>query len=192
MSSSIRKPYLQPSTPSPPEVEPWESLRPSRLALLVSQTYLLRKKEKLVTNASPRGTYLTISEALRVRIAEGAYPNGLPSEAEIGREFGVARTTVRRALRTLESAGDVSTVAGVGRQVGGGTQIAPYRRIMAELLERIRVGELPAGAQLPSESELAESYGVARGTVRRALHELEGAGHVQARQGVGRFVSPTP
>ncbi|MEU6902288.1 GntR family transcriptional regulator [Streptomyces virginiae] len=144
-----------------------------------------------MTNPSPRGTYLTISEALRARIAEGAYPDGLPSEAEIGREFGVARTTVRRALRTLEEAGDVTTVAGVGRQVGGGTQVAPYKRIMTDLLDRIRTGELPAGARLPSEAELSESYGVARGTVRRAVHELEAAGHIQARHGVGRFVSPT-
>ncbi|MFG2991388.1 GntR family transcriptional regulator [Streptomyces sp. NPDC048257] len=95
-----------------------------------------RNKEECVTNPSPRGTYLTISEALRARIAEGDaarggalrhYPDGLPSEAEIGREFGVARTTVRRALRALEEAGDVTTVAGVGRQVEGGSQVAPYR-----------------------------------------------------------------
>ncbi|KOU81361.1 hypothetical protein ADK94_26835 [Streptomyces sp. XY593] len=147
-------------------------------------------KEECVTNPSPRGTYLTISEALRAKIAEGAYPDGLPSEAEIGREFGVARTTVRRALRALEETGDVTTVAGVGRQVGGGSQVAPYKRIMTELLDRIRTGDLPAGARLPSEAELSESYGVARGTVRRAVHELEGAGHIHARHGVGRFVGP--
>ncbi|MFF1557716.1 GntR family transcriptional regulator [Streptomyces sp. NPDC058279] len=144
-----------------------------------------------MTNPSPRGTYLTISEALRARIAAGSYPDGLPSEAEIGREFGVARTTVRRALRALEDAGDVAIVAGVGRRVGGGSQVAPYKRIMMDLLDRIRTGELSAGARLPSEAELSESYGVSRGTVRRALHELEGTGHVQARHGVGRFVSPT-
>ncbi|MER6316284.1 GntR family transcriptional regulator [Streptomyces sp. NPDC001581] len=143
-----------------------------------------------MTDPSPRGTYLTISEALRARIAEGTYPDGLPSEAEIGREFGVARTTVRRALRALEEAGDVTTVAGVGRRVGGGSQMAPYKRIMTDLLERIRTGELPAGARLPSEAELCEFYGVARGTVRRAVHELEGAGHVHAQHGVGRFVGP--
>ncbi|MER5813338.1 GntR family transcriptional regulator [Streptomyces sp. NPDC002033] len=143
-----------------------------------------------MTNPSPRGTYLTISAALRARIAEGAYPDGLPSEAEIGREFGVARTTVRRALRALEEAGGVTTVAGVGRRVGDGSEVAPYKRIMADLLDRIRTGELPAGARLPSEAELSESYGVARGTVRRAVHELEGAGHVHAQHGVGRFVGP--
>ncbi|MEU3914443.1 GntR family transcriptional regulator [Streptomyces sp. NPDC029721] len=141
--------------------------------------------------ASPRGTYLLISEALRARIAEGVYANGLPSEAEIGREFGVARTTVRRALRALEESGDVATVAGVGRQVPGGTRQAPYERVMTDLLRQIREGVLPAGSRLPSEAELVAAYGVSRGTVRRAVRELETSGHVQAQQGAGRFVSPT-
>ncbi|MBW5484058.1 GntR family transcriptional regulator [Streptomyces bambusae] len=139
--------------------------------------------------ASPRGTYLLISESLRARIAEGRYADGLPSEAEIGREFGVARTTVRRALRALEESGDVATVAGVGRQVPGGAQRAPYERIMADLLKQIREGALPVGARLPSEAVMAETYGVARGTVRRAVRELETSGHVRAQHGVGRFVS---
>ncbi|WP_435191068.1 GntR family transcriptional regulator [Streptomyces sp. bgisy126] len=140
---------------------------------------------------SPRGTYLQIAESLRARIAEGQYVDGLPSEAEIGREFGVARTTVRRALRALEDSGDVATVAGVGRQVPGGAQQAPYERIMADLLKQIREGALPAGARLPSEAAMAETYGVARGTVRRAVRELETAGHIRAQHGVGRFVSST-
>lgn len=143
-----------------------------------------------MTRPSPRGTYLTISEALRSRIADGAYPDGLPSEAAIGREFGVARTTVRRALHALEESGDVATVAGVGRQVAGASSTAPYKRIMADLLDRIQAGELPVGSRLPSEAELTAAYGVARGTVRRAVRELEAAGHVQAQHGVGRFVSP--
>ncbi|WP_338710519.1 GntR family transcriptional regulator [Streptomyces virginiae] len=142
-------------------------------------------------NSSPRKTYLTISEALRARITEGSYPNGLPPEAEIGREFGMARTTARRALRTLDEAGNVTIVAGVGPQTCGGAQMAPHKRIMTDLLERFRTSDLPTGAQLPSEAELADTHGVARGTVHRAGHEPEGAGHVQARRGVGRFVSPT-
>ncbi|MFF1371284.1 GntR family transcriptional regulator [Streptomyces virginiae] len=129
-----------------------------------------------------------ISQVLRERIAAGDYADGLPSEAEIGREFGVARTTVRRALRALEDAGDVKSVAGVGRMVAGAAESTPYERIMNDLLGQIQSGELPAGARLPSEAELAETYAVARGTVRRAMRELETSGHVEARHGVGRFV----
>ncbi|WP_406387058.1 GntR family transcriptional regulator [Streptomyces sp. NBC_00211] len=133
-------------------------------------------------------SYLVIPEALRARIAEGVYAGGLPSEAEIGREFGVASTTVRRALRALEESG---AIAGVGRQVAAVGRLAPYEQIMTDLHRRIREGVLPAGARLPSEAELVETYGVARGTVRRAARELEAAGYVRAQQGVGCFVSPT-
>ncbi|MGW7312640.1 GntR family transcriptional regulator [Streptomyces sp. NPDC054865] len=132
-----------------------------------------------------------ISEALRTRIASRLYAEALPSEAEIGREFGVARTTVRRALRALEESGEISAVPGVGWQVAAVGRLAPYERIVTDIQNRIRGGVLPAGSQLPSEAELAATYGVARGTVRRAVGELEAAGYVQARQGVGRFVSPT-
>ncbi|WP_412076732.1 GntR family transcriptional regulator [Streptomyces xanthophaeus] len=144
-----------------------------------------------MSEPNPRGTYIVISEALRTRIAEGSYSDALPSEAEIGREFGVARTTVRRALRTLAEAGEIVALPGVGWQVAGARQLAPYEQIVADLQKRIRAGILPAGARLPSEAELAETYGVARGTVRRAVRELEAAGYVRAQQGVGRFVSPT-
>ncbi|MFI8913553.1 GntR family transcriptional regulator [Streptomyces sp. NPDC053513] len=141
-----------------------------------------------MSSPSPRGTYQVISQVLRERIAAGDYTDGLPSEAEIGREFGVARTTVRRALRALEEAGSIKTVAGVGRAVAGGADSPPYERIMNDLLVQIRSGELPAGARLPSETVLAETYAVARGTVRRAVRELETSGYVEARHGVGRFV----
>ncbi|MEV7671570.1 GntR family transcriptional regulator [Streptomyces sp. NPDC088752] len=145
-----------------------------------------------MSQSSPRGTYLVVSEALRARITEGAYSDGLPSEAEIGQEFGVARTTVRRALRALEESGDIATVPGVGRQVAASSRVAPYEQIMSDLQKRIREGALPVGARLPSEAELAETYGVSRGTVRRAVRELETAGHVRAQHGIGRFVSSIP
>ncbi|MGW6138114.1 GntR family transcriptional regulator [Streptomyces sp. NPDC055144] len=47
----------------------------------------------------------------------------------------------------------------------------------------------PARAGDPqSEAALAEKYGVSRGTVRRAVRELETAGHGEARHGIGWFV----
>jgi DNA-binding GntR family transcriptional regulator len=41
---------------------------------------------------------------------------------------------------------------------------------------------------LPSESALAQQYGVARGTARHALAELEGSGLIESVHGKGRFV----
>ncbi|WP_405484901.1 GntR family transcriptional regulator [Streptomyces sp. NBC_00009] len=51
---------------------------------------------------------------------------------------------------------------------------------------------MPRAGDPQSEAALVEKYGVSRGTVRRAVRELETAGHVEARHGVGRFVSSRP
>ncbi|MFD4144245.1 GntR family transcriptional regulator [Streptomyces sp. NPDC058572] len=63
-----------------------------------------------------------------------------------------------------------------------------YDIIAAELRARIESGELPAGAAMPSESQLCREFGKARGTVRRALQLLEEAGLTQVDQGQVRRV----
>ena len=47
-----------------------------------------------------------------------------------------------------------------------------YRRIESDLRARIRAGELEPGAQVETELELMERYGVSRATVRQALGGL--------------------
>lgn len=51
-------------------------------------------------------------------------------------------------------------------------------------------GLVPAGALLPSETELSDSYGVSRVTLRAALRSLQGAGLISVRHGVGSVVLP--
>ncbi|MFD5121680.1 GntR family transcriptional regulator [Streptomyces sp. NPDC058385] len=51
---------------------------------------------------------------------------------------------------------------------------------------------LPRAGDPQSEAAFVEKYGVPRDTVRRAVRDLETAGHVEARHGVGRFVSSRP
>ncbi|MFD8396666.1 GntR family transcriptional regulator [Streptomyces sp. NPDC059680] len=139
--------------------------------------------------ASPRGTYLQVAEVLRQRIKTGDITDQVPSEAAIASEFGIARTTVRRALASLENEGVIEAIAGLGRRVASGeTRQAPYERVRDDLLARMGDGRLPAGDKMPSELALATTYGVSRGTVRRALASLEAAGRVESRQGVGRVV----
>jgi DNA-binding GntR family transcriptional regulator len=60
----------------------------------------------------------------------------------------------------------------------------------ADLRSLIETGQLRPGDALPSELVLAGRYGVARGTARHALAELEGAGLVESVHGKGRFVRP--
>ncbi|MGQ1840251.1 GntR family transcriptional regulator [Kocuria turfanensis] len=64
-----------------------------------------------------------------------------------------------------------------------------YARIRADLEGAIRSGELPAGASVPTERELAEQYGVSRATVQRALTDMAQAGLVIRRRRAGTVVA---
>jgi len=67
-----------------------------------------------------------------------------------------------------------------------------YQEVLDRLLERIRTGEIPPGAHLPSERELMETYDVGRPAVREALQALERSGIVEIAQGErARVVVPT-
>ncbi|MEU7004479.1 GntR family transcriptional regulator [Nonomuraea sp. NPDC046570] len=63
-----------------------------------------------------------------------------------------------------------------------------YLRIADDLRTRIRAGDPPAGGLLPSDSALMRAYGVARGTARQAVAELEQLGLVVSEMGKGRRV----
>jgi DNA-binding transcriptional regulator YhcF (GntR family) len=56
--------------------------------------------------------------------------------------------------------------------VNGSRRLSP-QEIADILRDRIRGGELKAGDRLPTQAELAEEFGVERGTVRQALRALQ-------------------
>lgn len=61
---------------------------------------------------------------------------------------------------------------------------------ICELLEReIAAGHFRAGDRLPPESQLAKNLGVAVGTLRKSLAELETRGRLVRRQGSGTYVA---
>jgi GntR family transcriptional regulator len=64
-----------------------------------------------------------------------------------------------------------------------------YAQIHGEIRRRIETDELPAGASVPSERELAEVCKVSRMTARQALNALKREGLVYQERGVGTFVS---
>ncbi|MFM0280771.1 transcriptional regulator NanR [Paraburkholderia sediminicola] len=67
-----------------------------------------------------------------------------------------------------------------------------YQEVVDRLMERIRSGEIAPGAQLPSERELMEIYGVGRPAIREALQTLERSGIVEIVHGErARVVVPT-
>jgi GntR family transcriptional regulator len=68
---------------------------------------------------------------------------------------------------------------------GDGTlqHIPKYVRIQQELLDHIRSNRWVPGSKIPSEAELCEQYQVSRGTIRRALDELERQGLINRSPG---------
>jgi DNA-binding GntR family transcriptional regulator len=63
-----------------------------------------------------------------------------------------------------------------------------YVQIAVDLTTRMHDGTYPVGSRLPSEAELAESYGVAKMTVRRALDVLREQGLIRTLHGRGSVV----
>jgi GntR family transcriptional regulator len=64
-----------------------------------------------------------------------------------------------------------------------------YMQVADDVERRINDGEITA--KLPAERELAEEYGVAYTTVRRAMEILRERGMILTRHGRGTFVKPT-
>lgn len=66
-----------------------------------------------------------------------------------------------------------------------------YIQIDEELRGQIDSGELGPLAQVPSETDLAEHFGVSRMTARKALDRLVADGMLFRQPGKGTFVAPT-
>lgn len=62
-------------------------------------------------------------------------------------------------------------------------------RLIAHLSDEIVGGRLTAGEKLPTEQEMAASFGVSRTVVREAVAALRSEGLVITRQGQGAFVN---
>lgn len=69
--------------------------------------------------------------------------------------------------------------------------VQPFQRIIQGVRKKVATGKYSPGDKLPSTRELADEYGVAPGTVQRALSELRTAGVIYSHQGRGSFVADT-
>jgi len=68
------------------------------------------------------------------------------------------------------------------------TGVAPYRQLVDQVAHAIRLGLLRPGDKLPSVREVVTQITINPNTVHRAYRELESAGLVEARAGLGTFV----
>jgi len=64
-----------------------------------------------------------------------------------------------------------------------------YRRLKQCIAEKISTGAWQAGQRVPAEHELMEEHGLSRGTVRRAMDELQFEGLIRRHPGRGTFVA---
>lgn len=67
-----------------------------------------------------------------------------------------------------------------------------YLGVRDDIAARIAGGEFKPGERLPSERKLQVGGGVARGTIREALFQLEAEGVVYRKDRSGWYVSPPP
>jgi GntR family transcriptional regulator, transcriptional repressor for pyruvate dehydrogenase complex len=65
-------------------------------------------------------------------------------------------------------------------------------QIYARVVQAILRGDFGVQGKLPTESELAASYGVSRPTIREALSRLRSDGVIDSRRGAGSFVVRMP
>ena len=68
------------------------------------------------------------------------------------------------------------------------SKLPKYRRIADNLAAEISAGRFKAGDQIPSERDIAESFGTSRMTVRQALRHLADRDIIETRVGQGTFV----
>ena len=64
-----------------------------------------------------------------------------------------------------------------------------YRQVEKQILQCLAEGEWKPGGQLPTESQLAERFGVAVFTIRAGIAELVAANILVRKQGKGTFVA---
>lgn len=64
-----------------------------------------------------------------------------------------------------------------------------YEDVIKEIEKIILEGNMAPGDVLPTERELAQAFGISRGTLREAFRILEREGLIETRPGGGRFLS---
>jgi GntR family transcriptional regulator len=69
--------------------------------------------------------------------------------------------------------------------------VAPYLQVVQQVRQALRLGLLHEGDQLPTVKDVVAHLAINPNTVLKAYRELEHAGLVAARPGVGTFVTKT-
>ncbi|MGW5582459.1 GntR family transcriptional regulator [Streptomyces sp. NPDC003857] len=139
--------------------------------------------------ASPRGTYLQVSESLRQKIKTGEITEELPSQAQLISTYSVSRSTVERALSALKGEGVIESVQGAGWYVTG---TGDRRPLVERVTDLLRADGVKVGDRFPTEKELCDLFGASRTAVRSAIAQMEGQGLIGKGEMRGREVRSLP
>lgn len=143
--------------------------------------------------ASPRGTFLKIADAVRAQIESDPEMTELPSAAELMRDHGVSRGVALRTFGALQKEGVAEPVRGGRWRVVRPDQREDNRPLADRITEVFVTDKLKVGALFPSASALAERFGSTRPTVSKVLDKMEAAGLLSAgHQGKQRTVLALP
>lgn len=139
--------------------------------------------------ASPRGTYLQVSESLRQKIEAGEITEALPSQAALMNAYNVSRSTIERALSALKAESVIESVQGAGWFVAG---TGDRRPLVERVTDLLRADGAKVGDRFPTEKELCERFGASRTAVRSAIAQMEGQGLIGKGAARGREVRALP
>jgi GntR family transcriptional regulator len=122
--------------------------------------------------------YSQLAEQLVAEIADGRYPLGsrLPTEAELCRDTGLARGTVRQALQRIQDSGMISRRPGDGSRVVALSPLDDYQPVagspddIVTLVQRTKILH-PQVRDVVANTTLARRLGVSRGS---KWHLVEG------------------
>lgn len=142
---------------------------------------------------SPRGTFLSIANAVQAQIESDPTMTQLPSVTDIMGEHHVSRGVVLRAFGVLQREGLAEPVPGSRWRVVRVAQSADRRPLADRLIDVFADDKLAVGAAFPSASALSDRFDVSRPTATKALEKLEAAGWLSAGgQGKVRTVRALP
>lgn len=77
-------------------------------------------------------------------------------------------------------------------RINHGSAVPVSVQVALDIEADVDAGKLAPDTRLPSEAELAQQYGVARVTVRRAIEQLRDRRKVVTVHGRGSFVATEP
>ena len=128
--------------------------------------------------AAQKNLSYVLAEKLAQRILKGEYEPGtiLPGEIELGEQFGVSRTAVREAVKTLAAKGMVLPRPRIGTRVMPRSELELSRSGTAGLVvDRRELLRSVVSDHFPGDARLSGAASLPSGSQRSGTRGAEGA-----------------